>query len=123
MRLYFLKINAMKTEPNETVYPLLESRETFGESLFVDQFTTGGLTKREYFAASQDISKEVQQMVGKNPDPTRLSRLTGVPHPKFGTNETPAVESEWDGFWFDVEAALKVMKADALINALNKTQQ
>lgn len=41
----------MKTEPNEPIHPLIETQERAGETFYTDTFSTGGLTKREYFAA------------------------------------------------------------------------
>lgn len=41
----------MKTEPNDSMYPVIETVERAGEIWFAETFSRGGLTKREYFAA------------------------------------------------------------------------
>jgi hypothetical protein len=66
-----------------------------------------GLTKREYFAALAKVDIDGWTAEG-------LSDVTGVPQPEIPSN------LEWQKFWQQAEAKLKVMKADALIEQLNK---
>lgn len=40
----------MATEANQTIYPQIESQERGGEQWWVETYSSGGLTKREYFA-------------------------------------------------------------------------
>lgn len=65
--------------------------------------TEGGLTKREYFAAMakhEEISLNyAKELMNSEPPKDIISNI------------------KW---WLDAEAAYYVMKADALINALNK---
>jgi hypothetical protein len=41
----------MKTQANDSINPQIETIERAGEQFYTDIFSTGGLTKREYFAA------------------------------------------------------------------------
>ena len=79
----------MKTEPNDSVQPQIESKETFGETLWIDTYSTGGLTKREYFAGQAMASYFGGEYIGQS----------GMPYEAIATN--------------------CVLMADALILALN----
>jgi hypothetical protein len=40
----------MKTIESQSAFPLIESEQRAGETWYVDTWSSGGLTKREYFA-------------------------------------------------------------------------
>jgi len=83
------------TNPNNSAFPA--DAHTQSE---------GGLTKREYFAA---MAKYDENEFNVN----SLKKIVGTEPP----NDT-IDNFKW---WIEAEAMVKVMKADALIEALNKT--
>jgi len=106
----------MKTEANDSIHPSVRTEAIPNDWREVDVKITG-LTKREYFAASAGIQNEVDEML-KKPNPDYLTDITGVQQPKEDFPVKTKDLREWGKYWFDVEAALKVIKADALIAAL-----
>jgi len=111
------------TKPNEPITPCLFQRVAEGdEGLRFNKpsdpkewnVPMNGLTKLEYFASTVNISNEVEVMISQ-PNPDYWSEVTGIKQPADRNNK-----SEWATFWFSVEAAIKVIKAKALIEQLNK---
>jgi hypothetical protein len=45
----------MKTNPNDSTYPLIETVERGGEHWYADTYSIGGLSKREYFTGQAII--------------------------------------------------------------------
>lgn len=92
----------------------MKDKTIAGQQIFpMMDYSFQGLTKREYFASSASIQNEVADML-KKPDVDYLSLITGINQPD---NKDAAM---WAKYWFDVEASLKVIKSDALIEALNR---
>lgn len=67
------------------------------------------MTLRQYYAG---LAKGLPD--GHEWEPSDMTDLTGIPSPEEGQS------NGWAKFWIDVDAAYKVMEADALIEALNK---
>lgn len=85
----------IETNPNDSVYPQIINSETNGL-----QYSEGGLTKREYFAA--------MAMQGTLANPEGMEYLSK----RYGNHDFPSA--------FASIAAKSVQLADALITELNK---
>lgn len=100
----------MKTEPNESAYPLQPTVNSEGE-ICHNRYEFEGLTKREYFAA-----------INTDPIPDSFCMM-------YLQSKDKNIKTEgkyWERLTFDekaeVKALWKVKSADALIKALNETQ-
>lgn len=90
-----------KTNPNESAFPEVQEVPQFNSHSY-------GLTKREYFACNitvniDDYGYEMAKQLMDSESPK--DRLENI---------------KW---WTEAEARMKVLKADALIKALNNEQQ
>jgi len=84
----------------------------------IEVIKSPGLTIREIFAMKSNAEREIH-----SPESWTMqiaSDITGIPEPETAEASPDEVRKQQFQFWFDVEAAIKVMKADALINALNR---
>jgi hypothetical protein len=103
----------MKTNGNEPVGPVLT------QSASLQNETSLGLTKREYFAALATTDVSVM-------DKEFAEALAGykIPERKILNGQyTPESLLAIAKFWSDVEATYRVLKADALIAALNRESE
>lgn len=109
------------TDPNVSASPVHGAFDINGQTVDDPRngIIQGGLTKREHFAAISDVKIE-EYNIETIEDVFRLK----FPNKKNGyIEDIPSTRRAVFKFWIDVEAKFKVMKADALIEALNKEEQ
>lgn len=109
----------MKTNPNDPNSPITIRVMDAEHRGYIDK-TFQGLTKREHFAAMVDVSDYAG--IDAKIDTELAEKLTGRTAPsisEYGDN----YDLERIKFWMQLEAVIRVMKADALIEALNKEEQ
>lgn len=92
---------------NTPAFPVLELKQ-FGDKLLLD-CTGAGVSKREWMAAHIDVANEME-----NSSIGFIKELMG--------KEPPSGILENNAYWMEAEAKLRVIKADALLNELSKTQ-
>lgn len=99
--------NNNKTNPNDAINSIVEtSTDPYGGSRM--ECIAAGLTKREYFASNITVNiDDYGYEVAK----------------QFMDSEVPKDRLENLKWWMEAEARMKVLKADALIKALNNEQQ
>lgn len=106
----------MKTYSDDPINALMPS-QTDPSSIKGTWFQ--GLTKREHFAAIVDVSDYAG--IDAKIDTELAEKLTGRTAPSI-SEYGDSYDVERLKFWMELEAVIRVMKADALIEALNKEE-